>query len=256
MPGASDTSGMPSPVLAEVHVGVVGLGAVGARLATRLGHAGASVVVHDIDAGRVSTIEGDNIRRAESVAALARVCEHIVLSLPSAQAVREVMQGPTGIVAAARTGCVIVDTSTIDPQTGRDMEAVSAAAGLGYLDAPVTCAVTDGGGVAAAACGELTFLVGGDAGHLARARPVLEALGRKIHHLGPAGAGSTMKLITNHISGVTTLAVAEGLSLAAAAGFDPRDALMTCEDTVANTYVLSKIVKARLGGFEGAARGY
>ncbi|MGH6954327.1 MAG: NAD(P)-dependent oxidoreductase, partial [Alphaproteobacteria bacterium] len=82
--------------------------------------------------------------------------------------------------------------------------------------------------------------------HFARARPVLRALGTRIHHLGPAGSGSTMKLISNHIAGITTLAIAEGLVLAAAAGVPAARTLDVCQDTVARSYVLDDDVRPRV----------
>ena len=103
-----------------------------------------------------------------------------------------------------------------------------------------------GGGTTAAACGELTFLVGGDKSAFENIRELLDLLGRRFHHLGPSGSGSVMKLISNHLSGIQTLAIAEALSLAEACGFSAKQTIDVCSDTVAHSYVLDSIVAARL----------
>ena len=257
MAKGSGTSSEPSLSLGlsseSMRVGVIGLGAVGRELAIRLAAGTSALSVYDIDPDVIQSMQADGWSFANSPCDLARTCNCIVLSLPSPQAVREVMTGFNGILAGAAADSIVLDTSTIGPDTSREMAAAAAAANIGYLDAPVTCAVTSGGGVAAARCGELTFLVGGEAQHLERVQPLLATLGRTIHHLGESGAGSTMKLITNHISGVATLAVAEGLALATAVGFEASRTLEVCRDTVASSYVLSEVVQARLGGIAGPA---
>ena len=229
-------------------LGLIGLGAVGGRLAARLLARFAALAVHDNDEERVARLCGLGARAAADAGSLAGACDVVLLSLPSPIALREVMVGPRGLLAGIREGTIVVDTSTIDPDSSVEWATRIEKRGARYLDAPITCSVTPGGGTAAAACGELTFLVGGSREAFDEVHDVLEALGRRFHHLGPPGSGSVMKLVSNHISGIQTLAIAEALSLAEACGFSAERTLEICADTVATSYVLESIVKARLQG--------
>ena len=227
-------------------LGLIGLGAVGSRLAARLLERFGALVVLDRDGGKRARALELGARAAEDARSLGGTCDVILLSLPSPAAVEAVMEGPRGLLAGIREGAVVVDTSTLDPDSSIEWAERSERRGAFYLDAPITCSVTPGGGSAAAACGELTFLVGGERAAFDEVRDVLEALGRRFHHLGPPGSGSVMKLVSNHLSGIQTLAIAEALNLAEACGFSPERTLEVCADTVARSYVLDSIVKARL----------
>ena len=227
-------------------LGLIGLGAVGGRLAARLLERFGTLAVLDRDDEQVARACARGARAEVDARNLGIACEVVFLSLPSPTAVREVMEGPHGLLGGVREGAIVVDTSTLDPDTSVEWAARSGERGAHYLDAPITCSVTPGGGTAAAACGELTFLVGGERTAFDAVRDVLETLGRRFHHLGPPGSGSVMKLVSNHISGIQTLAIAEALSLAEACGFSPERTLEICSDTVAGSYVLDAIVKARL----------
>ena len=227
-------------------LGLIGLGAVGGRLAARLLERFGTLAVLDRDEAQVARACARGGRAEADPRNLGIVCEVVLLSLPSPVAVREVMEGPRGLLAGLREGAVVVDTSTLDVDASVEWATRSEERGAHYLDAPVTCSVTPGGGTAAAAGGELTFLVGGSRAAFDAVRDVLEALGRRFHHLGPSGSGSVMKLVSNHISGIQTLAIAEALNLAEACGFAPERTLEICSDTVADSYVLNSIVKARL----------
>ena len=227
-------------------LGLIGLGAVGGRLAARLLDRFVSLAVLDTNEERVARICARGARAEADAKELGSACDVVLLSLPSPAALREVMEGPRGLLAGIRAGTIVVDTSTLDPDSSVEWAARSEERGARYLDAPITCSVTSGGGTAAAACGELTFLVGGSREAFDAVRDVLETLGRRFHHLGPPGSGSVMKLVSNHISGIQTLAIAEALNLAEACGFSAERTLKICSDTVAASYVLDSIVKARL----------
>ena len=227
-------------------LGLIGLGAVGSRLAARLLERFGALTVVDRDDGKRARAIELGARAAEDARSLGGTCDVVLLSLPSPVAVEAVMEGPRGLLAGIREGAVVVDTSTLDPNSSIEWAQRSERRGAFYLDAPITCSVTPGGGTAAAACGELTFLVGGERAAFDEVRDVLEALGRRFHHLGPPGSGSVMKLVSNHLSGVQTLAIAEALNLAEACGFSSERTLEVCADTVARSYVLDAIVKARL----------
>jgi 3-hydroxyisobutyrate dehydrogenase/2-hydroxy-3-oxopropionate reductase len=143
------------------------------------------------------------------VAEAAGVC---VTMLADGDAVAAVYGGVDGLVAGARQGTVLVDSSTVPPAALRAFEAASRAAGAGIVDAPVS------GSVALAESGKLTLMVGGTDDDVERARPVLEALGATIFHLGPLGSGAAMKLAVNTVIFGLNEALAEGLVLAEAAG--------------------------------------
>lgn len=229
-------------------LGLVGLGAVGGRLAARLLERFGSLAVLDADPARLADACARGAHAAEDPRSLGGSCDIVLLSLPSPAAVTAVMDGARGLLAGVREGAVIIDTSTLAPDTSIEWAQRAGRRGARYLDAPITCNMTRGGGTAAAAGGELTFLVGGARDAFDAVRDVLEALGRRFHHLGPPGSGSVMKLVSNHISGIQTLAIAEALSLAQSCGFSAERTLEICSDTVASSYVLDSIVRARLAG--------
>ena len=233
--------------------GIIGLGAVGYRLAARLLDRFGTLVVLDRDAERLARALALGGEAATDAMSVGGACDVVLLSLPSPPAVKEVMEGPRGLLAGIRAGAVVIDTSTVDPDTSREWAAETTRHGAHYLDAPITCSITPGGGTAAAACGELTFLVGGEKAAFDSVRDVLGALGRRFHHLGPPGSGSVMKLVSNHISGIQTLAIAEALCLAESLGFPAERTLEICADTVAGSYVMDGIVRARLSNPSGSA---
>ena len=234
-------------------LGLIGLGAVGYRLAARLLKRFGTLALLDRDDERLARVLALGGEAATDARSLAGGCNVVLLSLPSPPAVKEVMEGPEGLLAGIRAGTVVLDTSTVDPDTSREWAGRVARHGAHYLDAPITCSVTPGGGTAAAACGELTFLVGGDRSAFEAVRDVLGALGRRFHHLGPPGSGSVMKLVSNHISGIQTLAIAEALCLAESCGFSAERTLEVCGDTVAGSYVLDGIFGTRLASPHGDA---
>jgi 3-hydroxyisobutyrate dehydrogenase-like beta-hydroxyacid dehydrogenase len=145
---------------------------------------------------------------------VAAVADASVSMLADGPAVDAVFGGPDGLVAGARAGSVLIDCSTVPPDTLRRHESAIRARGAGVLDAPVS------GSVALAAAGTLTLMVGGEPDDVRRARPVLDALGATVFHLGPLGSGAAMKLAVNTVIFGLNGALAEGLVLAEAAGID------------------------------------
>jgi 3-hydroxyisobutyrate dehydrogenase len=184
-----------------MRVGVVGLGRMGAAMAARLAATSAEVAGFDLDPGK------GGLPRPEDAAAPV-----VILSLPDGAAVGAAL---ARLLPALPAGAVILDTSTISPLAARENAAQAAAAGLGYLDAPVS------GGPAGAAAGTLTVMLGGEAEALDRARPVLDRIAGRVVHVGASGAGQVAKLVNNLLV-ATHLAVAgEALRIGAAAGVDP-----------------------------------
>lgn len=137
-------------------------------------------------------------------------------SLPNPAAIRAAYLGVDGAVSAVRNGAVLIDMTTIDPATWRDVADAARTRGAEALGAPVS------GGPAEAGSGKLVFLVGGDVTVIDRVRPVLETLGSEIHHLGPLGAGHIVKLVNNVMSMCNVAVAAEAMVLGVKAGMDPQ----------------------------------
>ncbi len=227
-------------------VGQIGLGAVGHHFARHLLEHYGTLLVFDVAITRVERVQALGALPAEDVKSLAVQCDTIVLSLPGPDAVKDVLTGSGGLVHAAKPHTLIIDCSTIDPDGSRWASDQCKRRRLRYVEAPVTSAAPGGGGTEGAKAGNVTFLVGGEDNDVKDATQVFELLGERHLHLGPVGAGSIMKLVTNHVSGVITLAVAEGLVLAAAAGFPVDKSLNVMKHSVANNYVLNHIMAARV----------
>lgn len=196
-------------------VGVLGIGRMGGAMARALAAAGFEVVCWNRTVTAAETLAselgGRAVARPADVAAAADVC---VSMLADGSAVEAVFGGPGGLLAGARPGNVLVDSSTVPPSTIRGFEAAARAAGAGILDAPVS------GSVGLAGSGGLTIMAGGEAADLELARPVLDALAKTVFHMGPLGSGAAMKLAVNAVVFGLNQALAEGLVLAEAAGID------------------------------------
>lgn len=197
-------------------VGLLGVGRMGGAMARALAAGGFEVVAWNRTPGPAAelaaAIGGRAVARPRDVAAAADVC---VSMLADGAAVDAVYGGPDGLLAGARPGNVLCDASTVPPSTLRGHEAAARAAGAGLLDTPVS------GSIALAADGRLTIMVGGDDADLAVARPVLDALATTVFHVGPLGSGAAMKLAVNTLIFGLNQALAEGLTLATAAGIAP-----------------------------------
>jgi 3-hydroxyisobutyrate dehydrogenase-like beta-hydroxyacid dehydrogenase len=194
-------------------VGVLGIGRMGSSMARALAAAGFEVVCWNRTPAAAdelaAALGGWAADRPADVAAAADVC---VSMLADGSAVEAVFRGPDGLLAGARPGNVLVDSSTVPPAVIQGLEADARAAGAGLLDAPVS------GSVALAESGGLTIMVGGEAADVDRARPVLDALAKTVFHMGPLGSGAAMKLAVNTVIFGLNEALAEGLVLAEAAG--------------------------------------
>ena len=218
-----------------MRVGVIGLGIMGAPMARNLLRAGHEVVVGGRSRGRIEPLIALGAHEAPSPAAVARGVEAVVTSLPDGPDVEQVVAGPEGVLAGASAGLLVLDTSTIAPDVARALAERTAASGVDFLDAPVS------GGQQGAIDGTLSIMVGGAADAVTRARPVLDAIGRKVTHMGGPGQGQMTKLV-NQVVGVTTLAaVAEGLLLAARAGLDPTAVIEAVGSGAAASWQLSNL---------------
>jgi 3-hydroxyisobutyrate dehydrogenase len=193
-------------------VGFIGLGTMGRPMARNLLKAGHEVTFFSRRPDAASAVEAAGGRPAASPALAAEDCEFVVTIVTADQEVREVVLGPGGIIETARPGKLLIEMSTISPETVRDVAARLSAVGMGMIDAPVS------GGPWGAQAASLTVMIGGEAGDVERARPVLEAMGRRLFHVGPRGAGQTVKLVNQMVAGGIMALVAEGFVLAHRAG--------------------------------------
>jgi 3-hydroxyisobutyrate dehydrogenase len=195
-------------------IGFIGLGNMGLPMALNLLKAGHQVDGFDISGEAVDELVAGGGARAESPKGAAGQGDVIITMLPAGQQVREVYLGADGIVANARPGGLLIDSSTIDVETARRVAEAADARGVAMLDAPVS------GGIAGAHAATLTFMVGGSEAAFGRARPLLEAMGKTIVHAGGSGNGQAAKICNNMILGVSMIAVCEAFVLAEKLGLD------------------------------------
>lgn len=197
-------------------IAFIGLGNMGGPMAANLLKAGHELQVFDLSEAAVQAAVAAGARAADSAAAAVAGAQVVVSMLPASRHVEGLYLGVSGILAAIEPGALIVDCSTIAPASAQNVAAAARARGLAMLDAPVS------GGTAGAAAGTLTFIVGGDADALERARPLLQAMGRNIFHVGASGAGQVAKLCNNMALGVIMAVTGEALALGVAHGLDPK----------------------------------
>src|SRR5215204_5544292 len=195
-------------------IGFIGLGNMGLPMALNLIKAGHQVEGFDVNAAAVEKLQAAGGASAGGVKTAATRADVVITMLPSGKEVQDVYLGADGIVVNANPGTLLVDSSTIDVDTARLVAAAADAKGLSMLDAPVS------GGVSGAQAATLTFMVGGSENAFARARPLLEAMGKTIVHAGGSGNGQAAKICNNMILGVSMIAVSEAFVLAEKLGLD------------------------------------
>jgi 3-hydroxyisobutyrate dehydrogenase len=193
-------------------VGFIGLGNMGGPMARNLVKAGHQVIGFDLVKSNLGAATG--VTPAASAADAATGAEAVVTMLPAGAHVRDVLGGKGGVLAAMKPGSLLIDSSTIDVATARAMEAEARTKGVLLVDAPVS------GGVGGAEAATLTFMVGGAEEAFARAKPILEQMGKTIVHAGGPGNGQAAKICNNMILGISMIATAEAFSLAARLGLD------------------------------------
>jgi 3-hydroxyisobutyrate dehydrogenase len=199
-------------------VSVLGLGIMGAGMARQLVAKGFDVVVWNRDPAKAAPLAAVGARVAASPADAARGAEIVLAMLANDDASRSVWLGGSGALAAMNRGSVAIESSTLTVDWVRELAAAAGERGVDFLDAPVT------GSKVQAESGALSFLVGGSAQVLERARSALAAMSGAITHLGPAGSGAMMKLINNFLCGVQVASLAEAIAMAEKSGLDVRQA--------------------------------
>ena len=204
-------------------VGFIGLGVMGKPMARQVLAAGHEVIVHNRSPQAVDELVSEGATAASGPADLASRCDTVITVLPSDTEVLEVILGDGGVLEGLAAGSAIVDMSTTKPQTATAVGQRCEAAGIGFLDAPVS------GGEVGAIAGTLSIMAGGPEPAFAAVCPLLEAMGSSIVHVGPNGAGQLVKAANQIIVGVTIAAVAEAFGLAQQSGVDQarmREALL------------------------------
>jgi 2-hydroxy-3-oxopropionate reductase len=201
--------------MATPHVAFIGLGIMGQPMAGHLLRAGYPLTVFNRTAQKAEPLRERGARVGSSVADAARQAEVVITMLPDTPDVVAVMDGPEGVIASAKRGAVLLDMSSISPVATKQLAQRAVERGLGYVDAPVS------GGQKGAQEATLSIMVGGSDQHVAKVRPILEAVGKTIVHLGPVGNGQVAKACNQIVVGVTIQALAEAFVLARKAGLDP-----------------------------------
>jgi 3-hydroxyisobutyrate dehydrogenase-like beta-hydroxyacid dehydrogenase len=229
-------------------VGLLGVGTLGSIFANRLLEAGVELALFDVDDRRVAPFIGRGVRVATSAIDLVHDIDIdiVLVSLPDPVATNRAVLGQRGVLAACRPGMLIVDTSTIDPTTAREVAREAAARGVDHVEAPLSGGDEEGSGVDAARAGATTFICGGLDSAVDRARPLLHVLGRYVLHVGAAGDGATAKLVSNHLAGLHNLVAAEALAVGRAAGLSVETMLAVLRHTDAQSYWLFNYLAPRL----------
>jgi len=197
-------------------VGFIGLGMMGANMATNLLKSFDDVYVYDVVDANVNALVEKGAKRSATVKDLAQQCSTIITMLPATQHVSGVLRGPEGIFASAKPNTLIIDCSTIDPVVSKELNADAVTAGHRMVDAPVS------GGVAGATAGTLTFMVGGDEQTFEEAKQFLSAMGKNMVLVGEPGAGGVTKICNNLSLGIAMVGTAEAMNLGRRLGMDPK----------------------------------
>jgi 3-hydroxyisobutyrate dehydrogenase len=200
-----------------MHIGFIGLGNMGGPMAHNLLKAGHRLSVFDLSASAVANLVEAGASAAASPQDIARgEAEVIITMLPAAAHVKGVYLGEQGLIAQVRPGVLLIDSSTIDPLSAREVAKAATEHGNPMLDAPVS------GGTGGAAAGTLTFMVGGSDADFQRAQPILSAMGKNIVHCGGSGNGQVAKVANNMLLGISMIGAAEAMALGVSLGMDPK----------------------------------
>jgi 3-hydroxyisobutyrate dehydrogenase len=215
-------------------VGFIGVGNMGSLMARNLIKAGHTLKIYDVREEAVNFAAQSGAERARSCAEAARGVEFVITMLPAGSEARAVYLGEE-VIGAADPRTVLIDSSTIDVETARAIHAAAAERGYPMLDAPVS------GGVIGAEAATLTFMCGGDKATFARARPLLEAMGKNILHCGAAGFGQVTKICNNMVAGITVLAVAEAFIMGEKLGVQRQALFEALSTSTAGSVILNKL---------------
>jgi 3-hydroxyisobutyrate dehydrogenase-like beta-hydroxyacid dehydrogenase len=204
----------------QAKLGFIGLGNMGSRIAQRLLDHGYRVCVYDRDLTKVKAIAQRGAVVAENILQLARTVDVVLSCLTNDDAVRSIYSEPAGVLAGARSKTIVLEMSTISPESSRELHRLGARGGIEVLDVAIS------GSTPAAEQGILTLLVGGNEEVFRAAKPIFQAIAKQYFLLGGSGSGTAMKLVVNTLLGVGMQAIAEAVVLGEKAGID-RERLLT-----------------------------
>ncbi len=219
----------------QMRVGFIGLGIMGRSMARNLYQAGFPVTVWNRTATRMEEAKKWGAQTASSPKEVAAVSDVVITIVGDTPDVREVVEAPGGVLDGAMEGMILIDMSTISPDTTRELADRAAEKGVRMLDAPVS------GGDVGAREGTLSIMVGGDAKTLQEVTPLLETMGKNIIHCGPVGAGQTVKACNQIMCGLNLLGMVEALSFAKKAGVDLETMIQVTTQGAAGSWALSNL---------------
>ncbi|MDD2160674.1 3-hydroxyisobutyrate dehydrogenase [Pseudomonas sp. MIL19] len=196
-------------------IAFIGLGHMGLPMARNLLKAGFNLNVFDLLQAAVEDLAKDGALPASSALEAVQNADVVVSMLPASRHVEGLYLGDSGLLAALKPGSLVLECSTIAPESARKVHQAAQARCIELLDAPVS------GGTAGAAAGTLTFMIGGAAETLEKARSIFDAMGKNIFHAGPAGAGQVAKVCNNQVLAVQMIATAEAMAMGVANGLEP-----------------------------------
>jgi len=204
----------------QAKLGFIGLGNMGSRIAQRLLDHGYQLWVYDRDLTKVEAIAQRGAVVAENILQLARTVDVVLSCLTNDDAVRSIYSEPAGVLAGARSKTIVLEMSTISPESSRELHRLGARGGIEVLDVAIS------GSTPAAEQGILTLLAGGNEEVFRAAKPIFQAIAKQYFLLGGSGSGTAMKLVVNTLLGVGMQAIAEAVVLGEKAGID-RERLLT-----------------------------
>jgi len=213
-------------------VGYIGLGLMGKSMARNILKAGFPLVVHNRSQEAVVELQGEGTRPAISPAEVTSLVDVVITNLPDSPDVEQVALGKNGIIETAKEGQIFIDNSTIKPASAREIAEKLSEKGVACLDAPVS------GGDIGAQKGTLAIMVGGPGEALEQVRPILEAMGKKITHVGDAGAGQIAKAANQIMVAAQMVAMGELLIFARKAGADPQKVVAAIQGGAAQCWAL------------------
>ncbi|MCP2670246.1 3-hydroxyisobutyrate dehydrogenase [Maricaulaceae bacterium EIL42A08] len=197
-------------------IAFIGLGNMGSGMAANLVKAGHAVRAFDLNPDAVAKLVELGASAAGDVPKAVKGADVVVTMLPAGPHVKSVYLGEEGVLANTHDDAVLIDCSTIDVDSAREVAAAVAAKGIAFVDAPVS------GGVAAAEGGTLTFMVGGPEAAFKGAEPILDAMGKAVIHAGDAGAGQAAKICNNMMLAIHMIGTCEAMNMAKGLGLDPQ----------------------------------
>jgi len=225
----------------RVKVGFIGLGNMGSRIAQRLLDHGYQLYVYDLDRTKVTPIAAQGGAVAKNIVDLARTADIVISCLTNDQVVHSVYTAAEGVFAGARPGTVVLEMSTISPESSRELHRLGAGNGIDMLDVAIS------GSTPAAEEGLLTLLAGGNPELFRAAEPIFQAIAKQYFLLGGPGSGTAMKLVVNTLLGIGMQAIAEAVVLGEKAGLDRERLLEVLSHT-------ALIAPAHMGKLARAAR--